>query len=50
MAGGPAAIALATGYRDGFTVAAGIAFGLAVIAYLAMPAVRPAAGTRVAVH
>lgn len=49
-AGGPAAIALATGYRDGFTVAAGIAFGLAVIAYLAMPAVGPAAGTRVAVH
>jgi EmrB/QacA subfamily drug resistance transporter len=48
--GGPTAIALATGYRHGFTVAAGIAFGLAVVAFLVMPAVRPAAGARVAVH
>ncbi|MGN6794390.1 MAG: MFS transporter [Streptosporangiaceae bacterium] len=48
--GGPAAVALATGYRHGFILAAGIAFGLAVVAFLAMPAVRPAAGTRVAVH
>jgi EmrB/QacA subfamily drug resistance transporter len=48
--GGPAAAALATGHRNGFTVAAGIAFVVAVIAFLAMPAVRPAAGTKVAVH
>jgi len=50
MAGGPTATALATGYRHGFTVAAGIALGLAVVAFLVMPAVRPAAGTRLAVH
>jgi EmrB/QacA subfamily drug resistance transporter len=48
--GGPAAAALATGHRNGFTVAAGIALVLAVVAFLAMPAVRPAAGTKVAVH
>jgi EmrB/QacA subfamily drug resistance transporter len=42
--------ALAAGYRHGFTVAAGIAFVLAVIAFIAMPAVRPAASSRVAVH
>jgi EmrB/QacA subfamily drug resistance transporter len=46
----PAAIALTTGYRHGFIVAAGIAFGLAAVAFIAMPAVRPAAGTRAAVH
>ena len=41
---------LAAGYRHGFTLAAGIGLGLAVLAFLAVPSVRPAAGTRVAVH
>ena len=41
---------IAVGYRHGFTVAAAIAGGLAVLAALLVPAVRPAAGTRVAVH
>jgi EmrB/QacA subfamily drug resistance transporter len=40
----------AAGYRHGFTVAAVIAAGLALTALLALPAVRPAPGTRVAVH
>ena len=48
--GRPDVIALTTGYRHGFTIAAGIAFGLAVIAFLAMPAVRPAGNARMAVH
>jgi EmrB/QacA subfamily drug resistance transporter len=41
---------IAAGYRHGFTVAAAVAGGLAVSAALLVPAVRPAAGTRVAVH
>ena len=41
---------IAAGYRHGFTVAAAVAGGLAVVAALLVPAVRPAAGTRVAVH
>ena len=41
---------IAAGYRHGFMVAAAVAAGLAVVATLAVPAVRPAAGTRVAVH
>jgi EmrB/QacA subfamily drug resistance transporter len=41
---------LAAGYRHGFAVAAAIAAGLAVAAVLAVPAVRPAEGARVAVH
>jgi predicted MFS family arabinose efflux permease len=41
---------IAVGYRHGFTVAAAVAGGLAVVAALLVPAVRPAAGTRVAVH
>ena len=41
---------IAAGYRHGFTVAAAVAGGLAVAAALLVPAVRPAAGTRVAVH
>jgi hypothetical protein len=41
---------LAAGYARGFTVAAAVAAGLALVAVLAIPAVRPAAGTRVAVH
>jgi predicted MFS family arabinose efflux permease len=41
---------IAVGYRHGFTVAAAVAAGLAVVAALLVPAVRPAAGTRVAVH
>jgi hypothetical protein len=48
--GGRTAIGLASGYRHGFTVAAGIAFGLAVVAFVVMPAVRPTADARVAVH
>jgi MFS family permease len=40
----------AAGYRDGFVVAAGLAAGLALAALLAMPAVRPGPGARVAVH
>ena len=41
---------IAVGYRHGFTVAAAVAGGLAGLAALLVPAVRPAAGTRVAVH
>jgi EmrB/QacA subfamily drug resistance transporter len=41
---------IAAGYRNGFTVAAAVAGGLAVAAALLVPAVRPAAGARVAVH
>src|SRR6266705_2283217 len=41
---------IAAGYRHGFMVAAAVAAGLAVVAAVAVPAVRPAAGARVAVH
>jgi EmrB/QacA subfamily drug resistance transporter len=41
---------IAAGYRHGFTIAAAVAGGLAVVAALLVPAVRPAAGTRVSVH
>jgi EmrB/QacA subfamily drug resistance transporter len=41
---------IAAGYRNGFIVAAAVAGGLAVVAALLVPAVRPAAGARVAVH
>jgi EmrB/QacA subfamily drug resistance transporter len=41
---------IAAGYRHGFMVAAAVAGGLAVVAAVAVPAVRPAAGARVAVH
>jgi len=40
----------AAGYDDGFLVAAGIAAGLAVLALLAVPAVRPAPGLSAATH
>jgi EmrB/QacA subfamily drug resistance transporter len=40
----------AAGYRHGFIVVAATAAGLAVAALLAVPAVRPAPGTSVAVH
>jgi EmrB/QacA subfamily drug resistance transporter len=40
----------AAGYRHGFTVAAGAAAVLAVLAAVAVPAVRPADGARIAVH
>lgn len=40
----------AAGYRHGFTVAAGVAAGLALLAAVAIPAVRPADGARLAVH
>jgi predicted MFS family arabinose efflux permease len=41
---------IAAGYRHGFVVAAAVAAALAVVAALAVPAVRPPAGTRVRVH
>ena len=41
---------IAAGYRHGFTAAAAVAGGLAVVAALLVPAVRPAAGARMAVH
>ena len=41
---------IAAGYRHGFMVAAAVAAGLAVVAAVAVPAVRPAAGARVAVR
>jgi EmrB/QacA subfamily drug resistance transporter len=41
---------IAAGYRHGFTVAAAVAGGLAIVAALLVPAVRPAAGARAAVH
>jgi EmrB/QacA subfamily drug resistance transporter len=41
---------IAAGYRHGFTVATAIAGGLAGLAALLVPAVWPAAGTRIAVH
>ena len=50
------AVAVATGggigagYQRGFTIGAAVACGLAVVAALLVPAVRPAAGARVAVH
>jgi EmrB/QacA subfamily drug resistance transporter len=40
----------AAGYRHGFVVAAAVAAGLALVAVLAIPAVRPAPGVRVAAH
>jgi EmrB/QacA subfamily drug resistance transporter len=41
---------ISSGYRHGFDVAAAIAAALAVLAAVTVPAVRPAAGTPVAVH
>jgi EmrB/QacA subfamily drug resistance transporter len=41
---------IAAGYRPGFFLAAAVAGGLAVVAALLVPAVRPAPGTHVAVH
>jgi len=41
---------IAAGYQRGFTIGAAVACGLAVVAALLVPAVRPAAGARVAVH
>ena len=40
----------AAGYRHGFAVVAAVAGGLALIALLAVPAVRPEPGARVAAH
>ncbi len=51
--GAPAAAGLAgltAGYRHGFTAAAVIAAGLAVIALAAVPSARPAGGTRISPH
>ncbi|HEX6452666.1 MAG TPA: MFS transporter [Trebonia sp.] len=41
---------IGVGYRHGFGVAAAIAAVLAVLAVVTVPAVRPAAGSRIAVH
>ena len=41
---------IGAGYRHGFAVAAAIAASLALMAVVAVPAVRPVAGARVAVH
>ena len=41
---------ITAGYRRGFVVAAAVAAVLAVVAAVTVPAVRPAAGARVAVH
>ena len=41
---------IGAGYRHGFTVMAAAAAGLAMVAAIAVPTVRPAAGVRVAVH
>jgi predicted MFS family arabinose efflux permease len=41
---------IAAGYRHGFLLAAAAAGGLAVLAALLVPAIRPAPGTHVAVH
>ncbi len=49
-AGVAAADGFAVGYRHGFLVVASAAAVLAFVAALAIPAVRPAPGTRVAVH
>ena len=51
--GAPATAGLAgltAGYRHGFTAAAAIAAGLAVIALLAVPSARPAPGVRTSPH
>jgi hypothetical protein len=40
----------AAGYRHGFIVVAIIAAAVAVVALLALPAVRPQPGARMAVH
>ena len=41
---------IAEGYGDGFVVAAGIAAVLALLALVAVPSVRPAAGARLSMH
>jgi hypothetical protein len=41
---------IAAGYRHGFILAAAVAGGLAVLAALLVPVVRPAPGMSVAVH
>jgi EmrB/QacA subfamily drug resistance transporter len=41
---------ISVGYRHGFEVAAAIAAGLAVLAIVIVPVVRPAAGARLSVH
>lgn len=45
-----AGVGFATGYRHGFTAAALAAAGVALVAALAVPSVRPGPGTRVSVH
>jgi hypothetical protein len=40
----------AAGYGDGFLAAAAIATALALVALFAVPSVRPAPGTKVAMH
>ncbi len=41
---------IGAGYQHGFTIGAAVACGLAVVAALLVPAVRPAPGARMAVH
>ena len=41
---------IGSGYRHGFAVMTVAAAGLAILSALIVPAVRPAAGVRVAVH
>ncbi len=41
---------IAAGYRHGFSVMIGVAAGLALLAAVGVPSVRPAAGVRVGVH
>jgi hypothetical protein len=41
---------IGAGYRRGFVIAAAIAAALALLAAVTVPVVRPAAGTRLAMH
>jgi EmrB/QacA subfamily drug resistance transporter len=49
-AGSAAGTGLAGGYRHGFAVAAAVAAGLAIVALVAVPPARPAAGARMSLH
>jgi hypothetical protein len=47
---GVAVLAASGGYADGFAVEAGIAVALALVAAVASPSVRPAAGAAMPAH
>jgi hypothetical protein len=47
---GVAVMAAVAGYGDGFRVTAAIASGLAVLAAVAVPSVRPPSGATAAIH